>query len=64
MDSRSYWKYHAVMDECARETHAALAIAQENRDGSLLWTFFPQNKMKRIDLQRQGFLLYRKQAGR
>ena len=50
--------------EDAGKTRGAIAVAQENKDSSLLWTFFSQNRMKRIDLQLQGFLLYRKQAGR
>ena len=48
----------------AGKTRGSLAVTQENKDGSLLWTFFPRDKMKQMDKQRQGFLLYRKQAGR
>ena len=46
------------------KTRATLAATQENKDGSLLWTFFSSKDFKFIDRQRQGFLLYRKQAGR
>ena len=46
------------------ETRATLAATQENKDDSLLWTFFSSKDFKFIDRQRQGFLLYRKQAGR
>ena len=56
-------RFITLFDE-AGKTRGALAVAQENKDGSLLWTFFPQDKMRHIDKQRQGFLLYRKQAGR
>ena len=59
-----YRRHFISLFDDAGKNRGALAVTQENKDGSLLWTFFPQNKMKRIDLQRQGFLLYRKQAGR
>ena len=48
----------------AGKTRGALAVAQENKDGSLLWTFFPQHNIRRLDKRREGFLLYSKQAGR
>ena len=48
----------------AGKTRGALAVAQENKDGSLLWTFFQGRDFKYLDKQREGFLLYRKQAGR
>ena len=38
----------------------SLVIAQENRDGSLLWTFFPTKDNKYLDRQRSGHLLYRR----
>ena len=34
----------------------SFAVAAENADGSLLWTFFPR---RRVDSVRAGFLLYR-----
>ena len=58
-----YRRRFITLFDDAGKTRGSLAIAQENKDGSLLWTFISQDKMKRIDLQRQGFLLYRKQAG-
>ena len=48
----------------AGKNRATLAATQENKDSSLLWTFFPRDDLKRIDKQRQGFLLYSKQADR
>ena len=48
----------------AGKNRATLAVTQENKDSSLLWTFFPRDDLKRIDKQRQGFLLYSKQADR
>ena len=48
----------------AGKTRGALAVAQENKDSSLLWTFFQGRDFKYLDKQREGFLLYRKQAGR
>ena len=59
-----YRRRFITLFDDAGKTRGALVVAQENKEGSLLWTFFPQNEMRRIDLQRQGFLLYRKQAGR
>ena len=59
-----YRRHFITLFDDAGKTRGALAIAQENKDGSLLWTFFPRGKMRQIDKQRQGFLLYRKQAGR
>ena len=38
-----------------------LAVVQENKDGSFLYTFVPKSKPE--DRQRQGFLLYRKESG-
>ena len=38
-----------------------LAVAQENKDGSILWTFVPIGNMKNLDNRRAGFLLYGKQ---
>ena len=56
-------RFIALFDD-ASKTRGALAVAQENKDSSLLWTFFPRGDMRRIDKQRRGFLLYSKQAGR
>ena len=38
-----------------------LVVVEEGKDGSLLWTFVPSDKMSYLDNQRKGFLLYRKQ---
>ena len=43
-----------------------LALVEERKDGSLLWTFVPSNfvpsnKTNYLDGKRKGFLLYRKQ---
>ena len=38
-----------------------LALVEERKDGSLLWTFVPSDKMSYLDNQRKGFLLYSKQ---
>ena len=46
------------------KTRSTLAATQENKAGSLLWTFFQGRNFKYLDGQREGFLLYRKQAGR
>ncbi len=59
-----YRRHFITLFDDAGKTRGALAIAQENKDGSLLWTFFSQHKMRQIDMKREGFLLYRKQAGR
>ena len=59
-----YRRHFITLFDDAGKTRGALAIDQENKDSSLLWTFFPQNKMRQIDKRRKGFLLYRKQAGR
>ena len=59
-----YRRHFITLFDDAGKNRAALAVAQENKDSSLLWTFFPRSDMKRLDKQRQGFLLYRKQAGR
>ena len=56
-------RFIALFDD-AGKTRGALAVTQENKDSSLLWTFFPRGDMRRIDKQWRGFLLYRKQAGR
>ena len=48
----------------AGKTRGALAAAQENKDSSLLWTFFQGRNFKYLDRKRKGALLYRKQAGR
>ena len=59
-----YRRHFITLFDDAGKTRATLAAAQENKDSSLLWTFFPRSDMKRLDKQRQGFLLYSKQAGR
>ena len=59
-----YRRYFITLFDDAGKNRGALAIAQENKDSSLLWTFFSQHKMRQIDMKREGFLLYRKQAGR
>ena len=56
-------RFITLFDE-AGKTRATLAATQENKDSSLLWTFFSSKDFKFIDKQRQGFLLYNKQAGR
>ena len=58
-----YRRHFITLFDDAGKNRGALAVAQENKDGPLLWTFFPQNKMGQIDKRRKGFLLYRKQAG-
>ena len=59
-----YRRHFITLFDDAGKSRGALAVAQENKDSSLLWTFFPKNKMRQLDKQRQGFLLYSKQAGR
>ena len=56
-------RFIALFDD-AGKNRGILATAQENKDDSLLWTFFPKDKMRQMDKRREGFLLYRKQAGR
>ena len=59
-----YRRRFITLFDDAGKTRGALAAAQENKDSSLLWTFFQGRNFKYLDRQRQGFLLYRKQAGR
>ena len=59
-----YRRRFITLFDDAGKTRGSLAVTQENKDSSLLWTFFPRDKMRRLDMQREGFLLYRKQAGR
>ena len=59
-----YRRHFITLFDDAGKTRGALAVAQENKDSSLLWTFFSQHKMRQLDMKREGFLLYRKQAGR
>ena len=59
-----YRRHFIALFDDAGKNRGALAVAQENKDGSLLWTFFPRDDMRQMDKQRQGFLLYSKQAGR
>ena len=59
-----YRRRFITLFDDADKTRATLAATQENKDSSLLWTFFSSKDFKFIDRQRQGFLLYRKQAGR
>ena len=59
------YRHHFItLFDDAGKTRGAIAVAQENKDGSLLWTFFPKDKMRQMDKRREGFLLYSKQAGR
>ena len=59
-----YRRHFITLFDDAGKTRGALAVVQENKDSSLLWTFFPKDKMRQMDKRREGFLLYRKQAGR
>ena len=59
-----YRRHFITLFDDAGKTRATLAAAQENKDSSLLWTFFQGRDFKYLDRQRKGFLLYRKQAGR
>ena len=59
-----YRRHFIALFDDASKNRGAPAVAQENKDGSLLWTFFPRDDMRQMDKQRQGFLLYSKQAGR
>ena len=59
-----YRRHFITLFDDAGKNRGTLAIAQENKDSSLLWTFFPRGNMRQMDKQRKGFLLYRKQAGR
>ena len=59
-----YRRHFITLFDDAGKNRGALAVAQENKDSSLLWTFFPQHKIRQMDKRRKGFLLYRKQAGR
>ena len=59
-----YRRHFITLFDDAGKNRATLAAAQENKDSSLLWTFFQGRDFKYLDRQRQGFLLYRKQAGR
>ena len=63
-DKIVYRRRFITLFDDAGKTRGTLAVAQENKDSSVLWTFLPRDKMKQMDKQRQGFLLYRKQAGR
>ena len=59
-----YRRHFISLFDDAGKNRGSLAVTQENKDGSVLWTFFPQNEMRQIDKRREGFLLYSKQAGR
>ena len=59
-----YRRHFITLFDDAGKTRATLAVAQENKDSPLLWTFFQGRDLKYLDRQRQGFLLYSKQAGR
>ena len=59
-----YRRRFITLFDDAGKTRSTLAATQENKAGSLLWTFFHGRNFKYLDRQRQGFLLYRKQAGR
>ena len=59
-----YRRHFITLFDDAGKTRATLAAAQENKDSSLLWTFFQGRNFKYLDRKRKGVLLYRKQAGR
>ena len=59
-----YRRHFITLFDDAGKTRGALAVAQENKDSSLLWTFFQGRNFKYLDRKRKGVLLYRKQAGR
>ena len=59
-----YRRHFIALFDDAGKTRATLAAAQENKDSSLLWTFFQGRNFKYLDRKRKGVLLYRKQAGR
>ena len=59
-----YRRRFITLFDDAGKTRATLAATQENKDSSLLWTFFQGRNFKYLDKQRKGFLLYSKQAGR
>ena len=40
-----------------------LVVVEEDKDGSLLWTFVPMSRPSSLDKRRSGFLLYRKESG-
>ena len=50
-----YRRWFITLFDEAGKTRGTLAVVQENKDGSLLWTFFPRGDMRRIDKQRRGF---------
>ena len=58
-DERYRGRFIAAFDEGSKNS---LVIADENRDGSLLWNFIAVGTRKAayLDKQREGFLLYRK----
>ena len=60
----AYRRHFIALFDDAGKTRGGWVVTQENKDGSLLWTFFSQHKMRQIDMKRRGFLLHRKQAGR
>ena len=59
-----YRRHFIALFDDADKTRATLAAVQENKDSSLLWTFFQGRDLKYLDRHRAGFLLYSKQAGR
>ena len=59
-----YRRQFITLFDDAGKTRGVLAAVQENKDSSLLWTFFQGRNFKYLDKQRKGFLLYSKQAGR
>ena len=52
-------RFLTVFDAGRRREHS-VAVTQEDKDGSLSWTFFPARS---VDKFRKGFLLYRRPGG-
>ena len=63
-DKIVYRRHFIALFDDAGKIRGGWVVAQENKDSSLLWSFFPRGNIRQIDKQRQGFLLHRKQAGR
>ena len=58
-------RFFAVFDD-ADAGRGFMAVAQENKDGSLLWTGFDGGRVGRakyLDQNRAGVLLYRRRGG-
>ena len=54
-------RFITVFDGRRRREESTVAITQEDKDGSLSWTFFPARSVNGL---RKGFLLYRRPEGR